>query len=384
MHPIYLDYHATTPIDPRVLAVLVRHLTNTFGNAHSRDHTFGDVAESMVEVSRREISALVDATPDDVTFTAGATEAINLALIGLALEYRASGRLLRVAASAAEHAAVLDTARWLAECGLATMAVLPVDGLAHVRLEALQDACRRGLDVACLMAANNEVGTISDLSTIAKVVRAHDVLWLCDATQAVGKIPLRMAPNGPDLLALSGHKFYGPKGVGALIVRRGVRLRPIIHGGGHERGLRSGSLNVPSIAALGEAARLRRSEMSVDETEAARRRDSLQEALQNSDFTTVVNGDPANRLSGNLHISFPGLPNQAIIARLRDRIAISTGSACSSGIEAPSHVLRAMSLSRSTADSALRFGLGKFVSDDDVTAAAELVLLAAREVADRL
>jgi cysteine desulfurase len=380
MSPIYLDYHATTPIDPRVAAVLARHMSQTFGNAHSRDHVFGDAAEAVVEAARSEVAALLSALPRDITFTSGATEAVNLALVGLALSRQTNHGVLRIAVAASEHSAVLETARWLSERGMATLSVLPVDHVAHVRLDALEACCANGLDLACVMAANNEVGTITNLTAVSQILHTYGTLWLCDATQAVGKIPMAIAPEGPDLIALSAHKFYGPKGIGALAVRSGISLIPLIHGGGHEQGLRSGTLNVPSIAALGEAARLRRLEMHVDEPMIAKRRDLLFDRLRDARPDLVVNGDQSNRLAGNLHISFPTLPNQAIVARIRDRLAISTGSACSSGIEAPSHVLRAMGLSQKVADGALRFGLGKFVTDEDVCEAAELVSAAAHQV----
>lgn len=382
--PIYLDYHATTPVDPRVAAVMMQHLSGTFGNAHSRDHILGDDAERVVEAARNEVALLVGTVSRDVIFTSGATEAINLALVGLAFEYRATGRQLRIGASAAEHLAVLDTARWLAANGLATLALLPVDQHARVELSALETASATGLDLICVMAANNEVGTISDFAGVGEIARRCGAMWMCDATQAVGRIPIAFGSAGPDLIALSAHKFYGPKGIGALVTRAGIRLSPQLHGGGHERGMRSGTLNVPSIAAFGEAARLRRLEMTVDESRISKRRDALEACLARSEFPLVINGDRANRLAGNLHVSFTDIPNQAIIARVRDRLAISTGAACSSGIEAPSHVLRSMGVSQGVADGALRFGIGKFVTDDEIAEAAELVSDAAKAVTQLL
>lgn len=380
MPPIYLDYHATTPVDPRVAAVLMQHLSGTFGNAHSRDHILGDDAERVVEAARNEVALLVGAAPRDVFFTSGATEAVNLALVGLAFEYRSTGRHLRIGASAAEHLAVLDTARWLAANDIASLTLLPVDQFARVDLSALERAGASGLDLICVMAANNEVGTVSDLASVGDIARRCGAVWMCDATQAAGRLPISFESTGTGLLALSAHKFYGPKGIGALVRRAGIRLSPLLHGGGHERGMRSGTLNVPSIAAFGEAARLRRLEMAVDEPSIARRRDALEAHLERSEVPFVVNGDRRNRLAGNLHVSFTDIPNQAIIARIRDRLAISTGSACSSGIEAPSHVLRSMGVSQGVADGALRFGIGKFVTDDEIAEAAELVSNAARAV----
>jgi cysteine desulfurase len=379
--PIYLDYHATTPTDPRVAEVVLRFLTVNFGNAHSRDHCYGDYAEEAVERARQEVAALVGARGDEVVFTSGATEAINLALRGLAISKHRENpkQILRLAVSAAEHIAVLDTALTLQSEGLASVVILPVDQLGHVELSAVEDSSRTGLDVIAVMTANNEVGTITDLAAIADIAHRYDVLLFTDATQAVGKIDVTVSPGSVDLLALSAHKFYGPKGVGALVIRPGIRLSPIVHGGGHEKGLRSGTLNVPGIAGLGEAARLRRLEMANDELTTAEQRDRLQELLQAAMPEVVVSGDQKRRLAGNLHFCVPNIPNQAIIARLRNRVAISTGSACTSGIEVPSHVLRAMGLPREHVDGALRIGLGKFVSDADVTTAAETIANAAAE-----
>lgn len=380
--PIYLDYHATTPTDPRVANVLLHYLTRAFGNASSADHVFGDEAEAAVASARAHVAGLVGSPARSVIFTSGATESINLALVGFA-KARAEGavcRPLRIGVSRMEHRAVLDTCRVLAETGAAQLRWMPVDGLGRVDLDGIENACRSGLDLLCLMAANNEVGTVYPVAVASDIAARYGVALFCDATQAVGKVPVRFTEWGVTLLALSAHKMYGPKGCGALIVASDADIRPIIHGGGHQRDLRSGTLNVPGIAGLGEACRLRAEEMAVDEPMIARRRDELQRRLVDSLPGIVVNGDVSNRLAGNLHISIPDVPNGAIVARLRHIVALSTGSACSSGIEAPSHVLRAMGLPAAVADGSLRMGLGKFTTDDEVVRAAELIAAAARDV----
>lgn len=374
--PIYLDYHATTPIDPRVAKVVWHFLTEDFGNAHSRDHLFGDIANEAVEKARSEVAALVDAPPENVTFTSGATESLNIAITAIARLHSKKGRIPKLAVTAAEHAAVLDTARALAHERLLELTILPVDRFGHVDLDELRRVSRAGLDAVCVIAANNEVGTITDLIKVADIVHESAGILISDATQAVGKTPVRVGLDAVDILACSGHKIYGPKGVGALAVRSGVRLRPVVRGGGHERGLRSGTLNVPGIAGMGEAARLRRLEMGVDEPIIANLRDRLQLLLQDSYPDLVVNGNPDARLSGNLHVAFPRIPNQAVIARTRDRLAVSTGSACSAGIEASSHVLRAMGLTDDVVNGALRFGIGKYVSMSQIERAADIVLSA--------
>ena len=376
--PVYLDYHATTPVDPRVAAVVLRHMLDDYGNASSTDHTFGDAAAEAVDAAAAQVGALVGARAESVVFTSGATESINLAVQGLAAARRSSGPL-RVAVSPTEHAAVLDTCRALARAGLATVRTLSVDGAGRVDLDEIEAACAAGLDLLCVMAANNEVGTIAPVGAVAAAARRHGVAYLCDGTQACGRVPLDVERDGITLLALSAHKMHGPKGVGALVVGSRRLVTPIIHGGGQQRGLRAGTLNTPGIAGFGEACRLRAAERDVDEPAIARRRDRLQDALLREVPEIVVNGDQAARLAGNLHVSFLGCPNAAVIARVRDRLAVATGSACASGIEAPSHVVRAMRLDDDVIDGAVRIGLGKWTTDADVQVAAAVL---AEAVAD--
>lgn len=369
--PIYLDYHATTPVDARVVDVVVRHMTTAFGNASSRDHTYGDQAEEAVEIAAAEVAGLIGAEVRDIVFTSGATEAANLALKGIAWAAETRlGRPLRIGAMPVEHHSVLNTCQYLAEHRLAEISYFHVDDCAQLDLDDFRKKCREGLDVVAVMGANNEVGTIYPLAAAGAIARDFGILLFSDLTQAAGKIPIDMAAWGVDLAAMSAHKMYGPKGVGALVLSQGIKLHPLLHGGAHQRGLRSGTLNVPGIAGFGAACRLRSQEMHVDEPRIAHLRDRLQSMLLQERPNVVVNGDLQRRLAGNLNLSYLGVPNGAIIARLRDRVAIATGSACSSGIEAPSHVLRAMNLSPDRVEGALRIGLGKFTTQSEIEVAA--------------
>ncbi len=368
---IYLDYHATTPVDPRVAEKVLQAMTTNFGNASSIDHEVGDRAEAAVKQATRHVADLVGATSRDILFTSGATESLNLAIQGTVQHLEQSGTKPRVAISNVEHKAVLDTCVALHKQGRIELIHIPVDTQARLDLGQLEQACARGIHLLCIMAANNEVGTLYPLEKIAAIAQNYQAPFLCDASQAVGKIPIQFNEWGITMLALSAHKLYGPQGVGALVVRRDHRLEPLLYGGGQQKGLRPGTLNLPGIVGLGEACRLRVEEMVVDEVEIGKKRDRLQALLQDQIPDLVINGDPQNRLAGNLHISFPGIPNSAIIARVRHQIAISTGSACSSGVEAPSHVLKSMNLSEPLVEGSLRIGLGKFTTESDITQAAE-------------
>ncbi|MBW4482089.1 MAG: cysteine desulfurase [Tildeniella torsiva UHER 1998/13D] len=373
-HPIYLDFHATTPTDTRVAQQVLNYMTESFGNASSTDHEVGDRAEAAVKQATRYVADLVGATPRDVIFTSGATESLNLAIQGTIQHLERSGTKPRIALSTVEHKAVLDTCEALHKQGRIELIYIPVDTQARLDLGQLERACAKGIHLLCSMAANNEVGTLYPIEKIAAIAQSYQVPFLCDASQAVGKIPIQFNEWGITMLALSAHKLYGPQGVGALVVRRDHRLEPLLYGGGQQRGLRPGTFNLPGIVGLGEACRLRAEEMAEDEVEIGQKRDRFQALLQAQIPDLVINGDPQNRLAGNLHISIPGIPNSAIIARVRHQLAISTGSACSSGVEAPSHVLRAMGLAESVVEGALRIGLGKFNTDDDVEQAADLLV----------
>ena len=267
----------------------------------------------------------------------------------------------------------MDTCHALEKRGWAELIYLRVDSKGRLDLDDLAQVCTKGLSLLCVMAANNEIGNIYPIQAIAQIAQRHNIPFLCDASQAVGKIPIHFEEWGITYLAISAHKLYGPKGVGALVVRKGYHLEPLLFGGGHQKGMRSGTLNIPGIVGLGEACRLPSLEMEADEQAIATQRDRLQQLLLASIPNLVINGDIENRLAGNLHISVPNVPNSAIIARVRSKLAISTGSACTSGVETPSHVLRALGLSNELIEGALRIGLGKFTTDDDIIQAAEIL-----------
>jgi len=318
---------------------------------------------------------LVGALPREVIFTSGATESINLVIQGLP----SSGKK-RIAVLPIEHKAVFDTCHALAKKELAEIIFLRVDRQGKLDLEHLEQICAEGISLLCVMAANNEIGTIYPIQSVGAIAQHYNIPFLCDGSQAVGKIPIDFTEWGITYLAISGHKLYAPKGVGALIVKKGHHLEPLIYGGSHQKGMRSGTLNVSGIAGLGEACRLRQLEMTEDEKAIASKRDRLETLLQESIPDLVINGDLTNRLASNLHISIPNIPNKAIIARIRHQLAISTGSACSSGVEAPSHVLQAIGLSDPLIEGALRISLGKFTTDEEIDRAANILTEAAHQV----
>jgi cysteine desulfurase len=374
---IYLDYHSTTPVDPRVAEKVMYYMTTAFGNANSVDHGYGDAAAQAVKQARQQIAELIHAYPKEIIFTSGATESINLAIQGHISQQNNPAKII---VSPVEHKAVLDTCKALAKKGLAEIIWLKVNQQAQLDLEHLEKVCAAGASLLCVMAANNEVGTIYPIQKIGAIAQTYHIPFLCDASQAVGKIPLNFQDWGITYLAISGHKFYAPKGVGALVVRNGDYLQPMIYGGGHQQGMRSGTLNVPGIVGLGEACKLRQLEMSADENAIAQLRDTLQNLLQSNIPELVVNGDLNNRLSGNLHISIPDIPNSAMIARVRHKLAISTGAACSSGAIAPSHVLQAMNMAENIIEGALRIGIGKFTTKAEIEKVSSLIISAVNEI----
>lgn len=369
---IYLDYYSTTPVDPRVAEQMLYYMNTAFGNAGSVDHNYGDEAEEAVSKSAFQVAQLVGASPKEVIFTSGATESINLAIQG-SITSGVNSNKHRIAVIPVEHKAVLDTCHALAKKGLAEIVNLCVDSLGRLDLEHLEQVCARGLSLLCVMAANNEVGNIYPIKEVGQIAQKYDTPFLCDASQAVGRIPIKFEEWGITYLAISAHKLYGPKGSGALIVRKGHYLEPILFGGGHQKGMRSGTLNVPGIVGLGEACRLRQLEMAEDEKAIAAKRDRLQSLLLEKIASLVVNGDTTSRLAGNLHISIPDIPNSAVIARVRSKLAISTGAACSSGVEAPSYVLQALGLPSEVMQGALRIGIGKFTTEEEISQAAEIL-----------
>ena len=377
---IYLDYHATTPVDRRVAEKVLFYMTEDFGNASSIDHEGGDRAEFAVKKATQQIADLIQAASREILFTSGATESINLAIQGTVKHLQKTGIKPRIAMSAIEHHAVLDTCHALEARDQIDLITLPVDQQAHLELSQLETTCANGIHLLCVMAANNEVGTLYPIEKISAIAQQYNISFLCDATQAVGKIPIHFYDWGITMLALSAHKLYGPKGVGALVLRKGYPIEPILYGGGHQQGLRSGTLNVPGIVGLGEACHFRQIEMADDEQTIAAQCDHLQNLLMENIPGLIINGDPHNRLAGNLHISVPGVPNSAVISRVRHQLAISTGSACSSGVETPSNVLTAMDLPDYAIEGSLRIGLGKFTTAQDVDQAAEIISRAVLEI----
>lgn len=358
---VYLDHHATTPVAAEVLEAMKPFFTETFGNPASRTHRWGWEAESAVTDARGAIAAHLGAIPEEVIFTSGATEAINLAFLGLADAHPERDHIV---ATAVEHRAVLDTLTALSRRGL-RVELLPVDE--YGRVTAAQVAAALTPQTLCVsvILANNEVGSINPVGAIAEVCRARGVLVLSDACQAMGHLPVNVDALGVDLLPFSAHKFHGPKGIGGLYVRSGIALSPILFGGGHERGLRPGTLNVPGIVGMAAALDLATGRFETEAERIAGLRDRLQDALLSAIPCVRVNGHPEERLPGNLNMSFLDVEAEAVLIALTD-IALSTGSACTSAKLEPSHVLRAMGLADDEIHGAIRFGLGRFTTAEEI------------------
>jgi cysteine desulfurase len=372
--PIYLDHHATTPVDPRVAQVVLHAMTVAFGNANSTEHVFGEIAGEMVHAARVQVARMVGAVEDAVHFTSGSTESVRLALdYAVSSKRPGAGRPLRVAASTVEHHAVMDRLSELRDAGLISIKWVPVDHEANLDLDALEAGLRQGVDLVCVMAANNEVGTIYPVQEIAERARRHGADILVDATQAVGHMPIHAEDWGLTYVALSAHKIYGPKGVGALITQGGTAVRR--DAGTPGAGI--GTPNVPGIAGLGEACRLIGLHGHEDALRLRTLRDRLEAALLAGIGGLVVNGARQRRLAHNLHVAIPGIPSDAIIARLSRSVAMSSGAACSSGVDEPSHVLRAMRVSQAIQDGAIRMGLGRGTTEGDIDIAGERIIEAA-------
>ncbi len=371
--PIYLDHNATTPVDPRVLEAMLPWFTEEYGNAASRQHAYGWRAASAVETAREQVAALIGAAGKEIIWTSGATESNNLAIKGVAGMYAGRGR--HIVTCATEHAAVLDPCRRLEGEGF-DLTVLDVDPAGRVDPETVADAIADETILVSIMAANNETGTLQPIAEIGRVTRDRGVLLHCDATQAVGKVPVDVEAMGADLLSLSAHKIYGPKGVGALYVRRRsprVRLACQIDGGGHERGLRSGTLNVPGIVGLGAAAEIRAAEMAAESARLEALRDRLHDTLAGKLEGVHLNGHPTERLPNTANLSFAHVEGEALLMKLTG-LAVSTGSACASGTKEASHVLRAMGVAPELAASAVRFSLGRQTTPEQIDDAAGQVV----------
>jgi cysteine desulfurase len=370
--PIYMDNHATTQVDPRVVEAMLPYFTEKFGNAASRNHAFGWEAEEAVDEAREQIGRLIGATAKEMIFTSGATESNNLAIKGVAAMYKKKGNHIITAVT--EHKAVLDTCKRLEKYGYrVTYMAVQKDGL--IDLEELKRVMDDKTILVTIMAANNEIGVVQPVGEIGKVCRERGVIFHTDATQAIGKIPIDVNKMNIDLMSISAHKMYGPKGVGALYVRRKnprVQISAIIDGGGHERGMRSGTLNVPGIVGFGKAAEIMRTEGKVDSEKIYRLRERLRERIQSAIDETYINGSMEHRLPGNLNISFNFVEGEAMMMAIKD-VAVSSGSACTSASLEPSYVLRALGVGDELAHSSIRFGLGRFNTEADVGKALEIV-----------
>jgi cysteine desulfurase len=377
--PVYLDNHATTPCDPRVVEAMLPFFTERFGNAASRSHRFGWEAEEAVERAREEVAGLLGCRAKEIVLTSGATESNNLAIKGVLEDHGWAGS--HVVSCGTEHASVLDPLA-CAEGRGTEVTLLPVDAKGRVSPEMLRGAIRENTVLVTFMAANNEIGTIAPLAKIGAVAREKGVLFHTDAAQAFGKIPLDVGGMGIDLLSLSAHKIYGPKGVGALYVRRReprVLLEAQIHGGGHERKMRSGTLNVPGIVGLGKAASLARAEMAAEAERTRSLRDRLHRKIVSALDGVEWNGDRENLLPNNLSLTFEGVESEALLMDLEE-VAITPASACSSGSMKPSHVLLALGLGQERALSTARFGLGRFTTEEEIDFAADRVIGSVRRL----
>ena len=367
--PIYLDHHATTPVDPRVLDEMMPYFTENFGNASSLDHPYGYDASVAVQKSRENIAAAIGANMDEIIFTSGATESDNLALIGVMKKYSEKGDHLITCAT--EHKAVLDTARHLESEGF-KVTYLPVNEFGEINLEELKAAITEKTVMISIMAANNEIGTIANLEEIGKIAHENDVLFHTDAAQAVGRIPIDVKKMNIDLMSFSSHKIYGPKGIGALylrVLKPRVKLDSIMFGGGQERNIRSGTLNVPGIVGFGKAVEISQKEMEKENAKSKRWTDLMLKKFQEAGGK--LNGHPEKRLSHNLNVRFDGIESKAIINTVSKKVAISAGSACTTQVVEPSHVLLAIGLGEDQTHSSIRVGCGRFNIDEEIEIAAD-------------
>ena len=365
MKQIYLDNQATTPLDPEVFSAMSPWFTEKFGNASSRNHTYGWEAEEAVEIARESVAAIIGSLPKEIIFTSGATEANNIALQGAAKNYQNQGR--HIITLETEHKAVMDVCQHLSKDGF-DITYLPVDKDGMLNVNKFEDAIRDDTIFASVMHVNNEIGVIQPIKELGAICKNKNVLFHVDAAQSVGKIPLNIDDMGIDLLSISAHKFYGPKGVGALYIRRKdprVQLQPVMFGGGHERGVRSGTLPVPNIVGMGRACDLAADVMNEENLKITTLRDALLQGIRDKNPNALVNGSMEYRVAGNLNMSFPGVNNEAIIAAIPE-IAISSGSACTTSTMEPSHVLLALGMSKEEAYSSLRFGIGRFNTEKDI------------------
>jgi cysteine desulfurase len=369
--PIYLDYQATTPCDPRVVEAMLPWFTEHFGNPHSRNHQYGWEAEEAVEIAREHIASIIGANPKEIVFTSGATESNNLAIKGVAQFYK--GKKNHIITCVTEHKCVLDSCRHLQEEGF-DVTYLPVHENGLIDLEQLKSAITEQTVLVSIMAVNNEIGVIQPLKEIGAICRERGVFFHTDCAQAVGKIALDVEAMNIDLLSISGHKIYGSKGIGALYVRRKprVRLQALIHGGGQERGMRSGTLPTPLCVGLGEACRIAKAEMAAETTRLEGLRDRFLTTINNRLSDIYINGDVVMRIPGNLNISFAFVEGESLMMGIKE-LAVSSGSACTSASLEPSYVLRALGVEEELAHTSLRLGFGRFTTEQEVDYAANAI-----------
>lgn len=369
--PIYLDYQSTTPTDPRVVAEMTPYFTEKFGNPHSRSHAYGWVTEEATEIARERIAGLINANSKEIIFTSGATESNNLAIKGLARFHKEKKN--HIITVVTEHKCVLDSCRNLEQEGF-SVTYLKVDKNGLISLEELQNSLNDKTLLVSVMTANNEIGVLQPIKQIGEICRAHDVYFHTDAAQAFGKIALDVDELNIDLMSISGHKIYGPKGIGALYVRRRprVRLQSLISGGGQERGFRSGTLPTPLIVGLGKAAELAKIEMQENENHINRLTTKLHEGLKSNIADLFLNGDAEARICGNLNLSFAYIEGESMIMAIKD-LAVSSGSACTSASLEPSYVLKAIGVSEELAHTSIRFGIGKFTTDAEIDYAIKVI-----------
>ena len=363
--PIYFDNHATTPVDPRVLEAMLPYFGDKFGNAASRNHSFGWAGEEAVENARGQVASLIGATPKEIIFTSGATESDNLMIKGVAEMYREKGN--HIITQAIEHKAVLDTCKRLEKYGY-EVSYLPVQKDGRVNPEDVRKAIKPTTILITVMYANNEIGVINPIQEIGKIAKERGIIFAVDGVQAVGKIPVDVQKDNIDLLAISAHKIYGPKGVGALYVRRRnprVQLSAVIDGGGHERGMRSGTLNVPGIVGLGKACEVAQQEMAQESARLFALRERLRKGLEAKLDEVFINGSMEHRLPNNLNMSFAYVEGESLLMGIND-IAVSSGSACTSATLEPSYVLKALGVGEDLAHTSIRFGLGRFNTEEEV------------------
>ena len=373
--PIYLDYQATTPCDPRVFEAMAPYFTEIYGNAASRSHAYGWSAETAVDEARRQCAALIGAHEKEIVFTSGSTEALNLAMKGVVEMYASKGK--HIVTSLAEHKAVLDTAKHLEKQGCEVTYLAPGPDGRH-SIEQIESALRDDTILVAIMWANNEIGVLQPVREIGRLCKERGILFLCDGTQAAGKIPVDVEADGVDLLCVSAHKIYGPKGVGFLYVRRKnprVRLVAQMDGGGHERGMRSGTLNVPGIVGLGKAAEVAREDLEKDAAHSLAMRERFEKRVFAALDHVHINGDEDERLPGCSNLSFAYVEGESLIMGIKD-LAVSSGSACTSASLEPSHVLQSMGVGDELAHSSIRFGFGRFTTEDEVDFAADQVIAA--------